>query len=616
MSALQQSLQFIVSLTDQVTRPLRGIDQQIQRVTRSARQGWMNVGVGAAGLAGTGMALRQTLDPAIQMDRALGEVASLGVAKEGLDKLSQTALQFSVDYGKSAVDTVRAAYDIQSAIGGLSGDELSRFTRASGVLAAATKADTGTITSYMGTMYGIFKQNAEQMGKANWVEQTAGMTALAVQMFKTTGQGMADAFKSIGANATTQGIGMAEQMAIMGQLQATMSGAEAGTKYKSFLAGAANAQKTLGLQFTDSQGRMLPMLDILGKLKQRYGDTMSLMESDELKKAFGSDEAVSLINALMTDTAGLAANIDLLGKTTGMGQAEKMAGAMTDQWERLESAWFAIRAAGMGVLLPSINEIVGSMADAGKTMLRWTGLFPNLTKLVGYAVLGLGGMAAAMAVWSILAGGAGMITGIWGIAMMTLKGIMMVLRTGLLLTQGAIWLFNSALWANPVTWVVVGIIALIAVIAAAIYYWDDIKKAFMDSAVFKVLAGIFDKLAAGWDAFMDLLGNLNPIKMLGSAIDWLIDKLNLIPGIHIDTTTGAISQVPEEMAAVSAPINQYRQQNAGPAAPVGGLGRQLVQMNAAAAKPGKTNNFGDVHIHSDKGMTPDQLSEWSLMQTP
>ncbi|WP_206196936.1 hypothetical protein [Zooshikella ganghwensis] len=79
---------------------------------------------------------------------------------------------------------VRASYDIQSAIGGLTGQELSQFTKASGVLAAATKADTATITNYMGTMYGIFSEQAEVMGKANWVNMVAGQTASAVQMFK------------------------------------------------------------------------------------------------------------------------------------------------------------------------------------------------------------------------------------------------------------------------------------------------------------------------------------------------------------------------------------------------------------------------------------------------
>lgn len=114
------------------------------------------------------------------------------------------------------------------------------------MLAKATKADAATVTSYVGTMYGIFKNQADAMGKAEWVENLAGQTALAVQMFKTTGQQMSDAFTAVGANATSAGIGLSEQVAILGTLQATMGGAEAGTKYKSFLAGVGTAESQNG----------------------------------------------------------------------------------------------------------------------------------------------------------------------------------------------------------------------------------------------------------------------------------------------------------------------------------------------------------------------------------
>ncbi|MBY8075295.1 phage tail tape measure protein, partial [Vibrio fluvialis] len=217
----------------------------------------------------------------------IGEVKSLGVHEDALKSLQRTALDFSSEYGKSAVEFTGAAYDIQSAIAGLEGSDLAKFTKASGVLAAATKADTSTITDYMGTMYGIFKNDAAALTNGVWVEKLTGMTATAVQMFKTDGSKMSQAFTSLGANATSAKIAMSEQMAILGILQATMSGSEAGTKYKSFLAGVGKAQDKLGLSFTDSQGKMLPMLDILDKLKGKFGDTLDVAESDALKAAFG-----------------------------------------------------------------------------------------------------------------------------------------------------------------------------------------------------------------------------------------------------------------------------------------------------------------------------------------
>lgn len=507
----------VIGLVDQVTKPLAGITNEINGAMSAAEKGMEQAAKGGAGLWATGVAIQNALMPAIEMDRKLGEVKSLGVTDEALKQLQQTALKFASDYGKSATEFVGASYDIQSAIAGLTGEELSQFTKASGVLAAATKADTATITSYMGTMYGIFKNQAEEMGKAAWVEDVAGMTASAVQMFKTTGMEMSSAFTSVGANATAAGIAMSEQMAILGTLQSTMSGSEAGTKYKAFLAGVGGAQDKLNLSFVDAQGKMLPMLDILEKLQGKFGDTLDVAESDELKKAFGSDEAVSLIKLLMADTQGLAASIDSLGQTKGMGKAEQMAAAMTDQSQRLEASWFAIRAAAFSMVLPAFNAVTGSIADGLMWLTSMTSEYPVLTEVLSYAAIGalsLGGVVASL---SLGMGIAKMMAGGWAVTTAVLSGVFKVLRISTIAMTAATWLFNAALWANPITWIIAGIVALVAAVGAMIYWWDEIKASFADTTWFKIIA---------------------------AAIDGVIEMLNMIPGINIEWRAGELPDVP------------------------------------------------------------------------
>jgi len=512
-----------VGLIDQVTKPLQGITKEVQHTMDVGRQGMQNMATGGAGLVASGFAIQNALMPAIEMDRALGEVKSLGVHEESLQILQKSALDFSSEYGKSAVEFTGAAYDIQSAIAGLTGEELAQFTKNSGVLAAATKADTATITDYMGTMYGIFKNDAAALTKGVWVEQLTGMTASAVQIFKTTGDEMSGAFTSVGANATAAGIAMSEQMAVLGTLQATMSGSEAGTKYKSFLAGVGKAQKELNMDFVDSQGKMLPMLDILDKLKGKFGDTLDVAESDALKKAFGSDEAVSMIKLLMADTDGLAGSIESLGEVKGMGKAEEMAAAMTDQWERLEASWFAIRAAVFGAILPAINSVVGAIADGIMTVSAFTDEFPILGEVMGYAVIGgiaLGGVVASL---SLFMGIGQMMAGGWAITMKLLGATMTILRTVTLALTSTIWKMGIALLTTPI-----GLV--IASVAALIYFWDDLKATFGDLGVFKAL---------------------------GSVIDWFIEKLNWIPGIDIEWRAGDMPETPEveqaEQAAKTLP---------------------------------------------------------------
>lgn len=627
-----------VALVDQVTKPLAGINAQMDKVTKSGRQGWSNMAMGATTVAGGVMAIQGALGPAIEMDRALAEVASLDVQKEVLGALGREALKLSIQYGESATEIVRSSYDIQSAIAGLEGNELPAFTRASTTLAKATKADTAIITNYMGTMYGIFEQQAKQMGKANWVEDVAGKTALAVQLFKTTGQGMADAFGAIGANATAAGISMDEQFAVLGQLQATMSGGEAGTKFKAFLAGVGGAQKALGLQFTDAAGNMLPVLTIMDKLKTKYGETMSVAEGDELKKAFGSDEAVAMIKLLMTNTKGLATNINALANTHGMGKAEQMAAAMTDQWERVTQAWFAIRAAAFGVVLPAINAVVGVFADGATTVLRWTHLFPNLTKVISYALLAIVGLSMVTGTWMLVAGVAKLATLGLGIAWSVIMAPLNLLKAGLVAFRAIMLAVNIAMYANPVGLIIAGIVLLIGAVAAVIYYWDDLKQTLADWGVFDAVQSMIDGAAAGWASFMQLLADLSPFQLLGKAVDWLIDKLNMIPGVNIefgsmpDLTMPTLAPLTmpvmpgvmnmptqEQQETVNAPLARYRKQDQSKV-PSGGLGQQLIQANAAATtanqKPAKSLHIGEVHITNQNPMTPEQMAENAWLETP
>ncbi|MDY0569406.1 phage tail tape measure protein [Pasteurella multocida] len=363
----------------------------------------IKIGAGVGGIVAAGVALQGAIAPAIEMNRAIGEVRSLSVAEESLRKLTDTALEFSSQYGESATDFVRSSYDIQSSIAGLQGDELAEFTKASNLLAKGTKANASTITNYMGTMYGIFEEDAKAIGNANWVQEIAGKTALAVKMFKTSGDGMSAAFTSVGASAKSAKIGISEQFAVLGTLQATMSGSEAGTKYKAFLAGVGNAQKALNLQFTDSNGNMLDMVSILNKIKGKFGDTLELAESDALKKAFGSNQAVALIELLLPKVNNLKGSIQDLAKVKGMDDLEKMAQAMTDPWARFSQTLNNIKTAIGTEVLRVIEPIANKIADLGTNFVKWLSTYKNIARWIGYivgALIGFTGFTAALTLMS------------------------------------------------------------------------------------------------------------------------------------------------------------------------------------------------------------------------
>jgi len=616
--AWMEKLMMQVALVDQVTKPLQGINAQMDKVTKTASASWGQMAGGAAAVAAGGLAIQATLMPAIEMDRALGEVASLGVAKDTLRSLGQEALQFSVDYGKSATEFVQASYNIQSAIAGLEGNELPAFARASGVLAAATKADTETITDYMGTMYGIFKQQANDMGKANWIEDVTGKTALAVQMFKTTGKGMADAFSGLGGAGLAANVSMDEQFAVLGQLQATMAGGEAATRYKAFLAKAFGAQKSLGLNFTDDQNNLLPIYNILDSIKGKYGDVIDGAEGQELSKAFGSDEAVALITTLMNDTKGLATNINALANTHGMGKAEQMAASMTDQWQRLEAVWFAIRASAFSQITPAINGVIGSIVDAGAVLLRWTQIFPNLTKAISYTVMAIAGLGMFAGLWAILSG---------------VGAVLAALAWPILAVGAAI--AALVLWWEPIKAFFSGLITAMAPAISTIFEpWAAILPVIWDgvSSLIGIIgewlgttdeaSGAFTNMIALGEAAGTILGTvfkllLSPIWAVGKAIQWVLEKLNTLPGVNLEIGSSMPDLSMPNPDNINAPLARYRE--GGNSIPSGGLGQQLIQANAAATtanqKPSRTINTGDVHMHVQNPLSPGELEHELWMTT-
>ncbi|MGI2186686.1 phage tail tape measure protein [Shewanella oncorhynchi] len=568
--SLPAPLMFTIGLIDQITKPIAKISQGLSGLASNYQAGTMQMASGIGGIAASGYALQNALMPAIEMDRALGEVKSLGVQNDALKLLANNSYDYALKYGESSTDFVRSSYDIQSAIAGLNASDLSRFTMASNVLAKGTKADAATITSYMGTMYGIFKNDAMQMGEGAWVERLTGMTATAVQAFKTDGKKMADAFGALGASA-----GLAplqEQMAIMGTLQATMQGAESATKYKSFLAGVGKAQDALNLKFTDANGAMLPIVDILNKIKGKYGDVINVAEGDELAKAFGSQEAVSMVKLLLNDINGLSGSINMLGKVKGMEQAEKMAAAMTDQSERLAQSWYVIRAAIGSAILPAFNSFVGKIADMGTSVIWFTDMFPNITRWLGYVAVGFTLAVAAGGLFTVMMGAGKMAMTAWGLGVMMWTGASALFTSGLATMRGVLLALNIAMYANPIGLIVAGIAAAVIAVGALIYYWDDLKATMGEWGWVQSIVGIFDTVWGGVKS------------VFNDTINWIIDKLNLIPGVDISTNVSAGS-MPSVDAISPVQANLTR----------GGVSQQIANANNS-----KSTSVGAINIYPQK----------------
>jgi TP901 family phage tail tape measure protein len=650
-------LAFILSLTDKVTAPLGKVKMGFNDLAEQSEKNIKTMGLGLGGMVGAGVAITQSLAPALEMNRALGEVRSLGIAEDALSSLNQKALEFSVDYAASARDFVASAATVDGAIKGLTASQLTSITNTSNILAKATKGDAETMSAYVGTMYNLFKGQADAMGKTEWVEKLGGQTALAVKLFRTDGAQLKDAFKEVGSIATTAGVDLAEQFAIIGSLSSTMEGGDAGGIYKAFFENIGGASEKLGMKFTDQNGKLLPMMDILGKLQGKLGDLNSADAGAKLIEAFGG-EGARVITALSKDTDRLRNGLDQLGKVRGLENAEQMAKAMVDPWAQWTSLVEGMRALFGQVLIPVLAPFMEKMVGIGKMLMRWVTLFPNIARVIGITVLTIFAIIAAMSALTLVIGISRMtwlgLVSVWKVVqllnlrtvagfvlqklamlayltVLTILGTaMLVVRGAMMLWQGAIWLVNAALLANPVVLIVMGIVALVAVIVAAVYYWDEWTSALMNSEAFRWVSDQFKTLSdwfnsmGGWSSMAKGAWD-SIVSVFYKAINGLIEMINSIPGVNIEARFGGMPEVPGADVAMNASDTASSAQKAqqtinsaipslspsrASAVPPGGL---LSSIQNTTSSQNKGTHVENLTIQNNKPMTPLEMENMMSM---
>jgi phage tail tape measure protein, TP901 family, core region len=626
-----KQLDFTLSLVDKLTRPLKQAQSSVTGFADKSKAAFGQIGVGVLGLAGVGMAIKGALSPAIEMYDAINDAAAKGIDSTALQTVQRDALRFSTTYGASAVEFVKSTEDINAAIAGLTGTELPKITKVANTMAFALKSTSAEAAEFMGQMFGNFSADAARLGKVQFAEQLAGKMTYMRQTFGTEMGAIKDLMEGARGVGTNYGVGLDEQLAVLGQLHRTL-GTEASSSYEGFMTGAIEGAKKLGLSFKDADGKMLSMPQMLIKLQGKYGKSLegNLKAQAELDAAFGDSSAV--VKHLYGNVALLQRNITELGGSDGLKRTQEMAAKLVKPWDRFVEILKAIQTVIGLTLIPVLYPVLNRLADMGQTFARWMQLFPNIARYVGYAAMALLSFAAVGAIANVVMGVSTFIMmglrGVWRLltsvtkiytatlwlaqkAVMIWRGALIALRGVLLAVRMAAILSGVAI--NFMSWPILLIIAAIALLAVGCYllikHWDRVKAAVMDSAAFKAcaqvvewLSGVFsdawESIASGWNWFISLLSGFSPSEALAgmatgivSVFDniwesvkagfskswgWIVGKLNKIPGVNIDL---AASGVPDKTKP-GAPENILPPGLAKPAVPESVL-KPVIQNNAA-----------------------------------
>lgn len=569
-------LSVIVGMIDHLTSPMRNVGNNVtggvQRMTQAfagmTKYGVAMAGMGAKITEGVLSPVRATFET----KKALGELKSVGI--EDLQGLEKASKQFSDTWaGTTKAEFISAAYDIKSGIASLSDESVAKYTEIAGITAKGTKASIAEMTSLFATGYGIYKDFYKDMSDIDFGEMFAAGIGHAANIFKTDGKNMAESISTLGAAATSAKVPMEEQFAILGMLQATMSGSEAGTKYKAFLQSAASAGQELGLKFTDTNNQLLSLPQILDLLRGKFGDTVDAAEKMQLQKAFGTDEAVAMVDLLYNKTGDLQSGIlsvyDSMGKGTEevRGMASAINETEPDKYVKLQQQVHNIVEEIGNQMLPTINNMLSKGSEICSFINSWIGNNQELTGKIALVVLGISLFLTAAGTTMTVIGGLGLVitktistfqllgTGVKviGDSFLTLRikamyagdamnAAFLKMKTGAATAGTAIkgaatsvltfaktaaingvtavknfvismatmakqaittaitampgliasvWSFTAALLANPITWVVIAIVALIAAIVLLWQNWDSVV-AWIQSAWASFVNGIVE----------------------------------------------------------------------------------------------------------------------------
>lgn len=434
-----------------------------------------------------------------QFEASLNQAAVVagGTAKD-IGQLDDLANKMGADLPLSAQDCADAM--IEMARNGASIGDIKKQFPAIAQAATAAGADI-KVTA------GVVQESMNIWGKSlDSPQQAAAILVQTANASNASIEDMQQALATIGGPAGQAHMSMQVVSESIGLLtnkgfsaaQASMDLGHAITQMMAPSAVAKKAMNDLSISFTDAQGNMKKFPDILRDLNQALDKLSPDEKAQKLKALFGASgmqAILPLMDSVKNKTNDTKVSWDAYAKAQekAAGSTKKSTQSLKDQAnemqknvgssiEQLGGNWESLRNKSMksfqgvnGSLIQNANQIMQWATTSNSGIAQFTRGFIGLSPSIGAATTSVGlFLRNAKTIAGTLSGG---ITGISNFIKVGV-GIVQVasgaktataafgaLAESSKLASIAQWAFNSAILANPITWIVVGIAAVVAGLA-------------------------------------------------------------------------------------------------------------------------------------------------------
>lgn len=509
-------MEIIVRAVDQASGVLNNIGRQGEQATKNLEKSFKNASK-AMNNAGKTLATNVTAPLAglatvsvvtvAKFDDSMSQVAAIsGATGNDLERLRDLAKDLGATTRYSASEAADAMTYL--ALAGYDTNQILSATPGMLNLAAAAGMDLATAADIVTDTMSGFQMSAERAGEA------ADIFAAASSKSNTNVEQLGEAMKYASSTANAAGMDLAQTAAILGVFaDSGVKGSMAGTTFNAILRDMRSKAKDgaiavgdMSIALYNADGTMRDLGSIMADVEQVTKNMTTAQRDAALSAVFGS-EALRGVNILLATGSERYKELEQ-AMYNSAGTSQRMAETMEDN---VAGAFRAFKSQVEGILIQigeqlapilrdTIIPLLSSFGEKISNLLKWFAGLDEGTKRTIITILGI--VTAVGPVLLIL----GKIVGAVG----TIIGIFSKLKAAWSAVTAVSNLFNASLLANPITWIIAGIMALIAAIVLLWKNWDTVSQWLSDSwewikeTAMNIFQGIADFFTGIWEGIKNI----------------------------------------------------------------------------------------------------------------